>query len=740
MKRIIIVLAVLLCSTIGLSAQYKTSKMSGWLKKQYQSHRQVGGNRAQLRGGKPVLSLIPILVKDTDNGETVRNKGGVIWQDFGNGISAVIMPLDSLGALEQSPAILRMEANEPPKLMNDTTAMIVGADKAWKADGLLPQAFTGKGVIAAAVDIGFDFTNPAFLNEDGTSRFVWFWDPLAPADGTDEMGVVYSNPESILETECSSDAEIQNHGTYVLGSMAGNGLDGLFVGMAPQADLAGVVFPLEDLKDDFCNFYKANNPENDLPDEYWIELYKSDCPHYVEIFRIFKFADSENKPCVINASTGVDCFFDYDFSLLNTLFSDLTGPGHIIVASAGNSGGYSIYSEKEYGMPLMQEFICVLGYGDLFTLQIRKESDNTDCLFGLTFEDSADTLYFDIGALNNTTDSIKLAFSTIPVSVILSVNQANGYDVFQFDINASDYFDESFEKKGSIFSDAVPRMELLGIDSYNQVLFNDDDFFNSPGRHLHTMVIPACLESVIAVGAMQHRSEYMSIDSAHHIAPLGSEDGQLASFSSCGPSFDGLIKPDVVAPGTYIMSTQNSFFDYETYDPGFPNQIVYKTEANGREYAISPLSGTSISSPIAAGVIALWLQADPNLTPQDIMGVLERTSHQPEPEITGVGKNNYYGYGEIDAYAGLLDILGLTTSVPGLSMHQPHGVTFRLEGSTLYVDGMDDDVSITVYNVNGKTVFSGRVENGAITLPALDAGVYAVQLDTAGSTLIRIEN
>ena len=688
------------------------------------------------------MSLIPILVKDTDNGETIRNKGGVIWQDFGNGISAVIMPIDSLGVLEQSPAILRMEANEPPKLMNDTTAIIIGADKAWKADGLLPQAFTGKGVIAAAVDIGFDFTNPAFLNEDGTSRFVWFWDPLAPADGTDEMGVVYSNPESILETECSSDAEIQNHGTYVLGSMAGNGLDGLFVGMAPQADLAGVVFPIEGwegIDDDFRNIYNADNPESVLPDECWIELYKSDCPQYVDIFRIFKFADSVNKPCVINASTGVDCFFDYDFSLLNNLFSDLTGPGHIIVASAGNSGGYSIYSEKEFGMPLMQDFRCVLGYDGLFTLQIRKESDNNDCVFGLTFEDSADTLYFDTGALNNTTDSTNLAFSTIPVSVILSVSQANGYDVFRFDINASDYFDESFEKKGSIFSDAVPRMELLGFDSYNQVLFNDDDFFNSPGRHLHTIGLPACLESVIAVGAMQCRSEYMSIDSAHHLAPLGSEDGQLASFSSCGPSFDGLIKPDVVAPGTYIMSTQNSFFDYETYDPGFPNQIVYKTEANGREYAISPVSGTSISSPIAAGVIALWLQADPNLTPQDIMGVLERTSHQPEPEITGAEKNNYYGYGEIDAYAGLLDILGLTTSVPGLSMHQPQGVTFRLEGSTLYIDGMDD-VSITVYNVNGKTVFSGRAENGMVRLPVLDAGVYAVQLGTAGSTLIRIEN
>lgn len=122
------------------------------------------------------------------------------------------------------------------------------------------------------------------------------------------------------------------------------------------------------------------------------------------------------------------------------------------------------------------------------------------------------------------------------------------------------------------------------------------------------------------------------------------------------------------------------------------------------------------------------------------MGVLERTSHQPEPEITGAGKNNYYGYGEIDAYAGLLDILGLTTSVPVLSMHQPQGVTLRLEGSTLYVDGMDEEVSITVYNVNGKVVFSGKVSNGTVTLPALDAGVYAIQFGSAGSTLIRIEN
>ena len=51
------------------------------------------------------------------------------------------------------------------------------------------------------------------------------------------------------------------------------------------------------------------------------------------------------------------------------------------------------------------------------------------------------------------------------------------------------------------------------------------------------------------------------------------------------------------------------------------------------------------------------------------MGVLERTSHQPEPEITGAGKNNYYGYGEIDAFGGLLYLLGIDGIADTIETH-----------------------------------------------------------------------
>ena len=218
--------------------------------------------------------------------------------------------------------------------------------------------------------------------------------------------------------------------------------------------------------------------------------------------------------------------------------------------------------------------------------------------------------------------------------------------------------------------------------------------------------------------------------------PVGSEEGHLASFSSCGPTIDGRVKPDVVAPGHNILSVYNSF-----YEPGPAEEVekktAYKANVFGKEYAIWSMSGTSMSSPITAGVIALWLQANPKLSPEDIMGVIQRTSHQPELEFSGTDKNIYYGWGEIDAYAGLLDILGLT-GIEELSKHQPAGMKFRVDGHTLHIDGLGSATSVTVFDLSGRPVLRTVTNDGIIQLPEFAAGVYAVQVGKQGSTLIRL--
>ena len=112
-------------------------------------------------------------------------------------------------------------------------------------------------------------------------------------------------------------------------------------------------------------------------------------------------------------------------------------------------------------------------------------------------------------------------------------------------------------------------------------------------------------------------------------------DGQVLPFSSRGPTFDGRVKPDLMAMGEGVTSIDS------TTREGFLNNYV----------------GTSSATPLAAGVVALLIEAYPLATVQDIVNVLRRTASQS-------GKpNNIAGYGIIHAqpaYDRLLDQFGHT--------------------------------------------------------------------------------
>ena len=64
-------------------------------------------------------------------------------------------------------------------------------------------------------------------------------------------------------------------------------------------------------------------------------------------------------------------------------------------------------------------------------------------------------------------------------------------------------------------------------------------------------------------------------------------------------------------------------------------------------------------------------------------------------------------------------------------------MTFRVQGDMLYADGAADDIPVTFYNLSGTIVRQSKVENGTVSLSGMPKGVYAVQLGTHGSTLIR---
>jgi serine protease AprX len=108
--------------------------------------------------------------------------------------------------------------------------------------------------------------------------------------------------------------------------------------------------------------------------------------------------------------------------------------------------------------------------------------------------------------------------------------------------------------------------------------------------------------------------------------------GTIASFSSCGPQVD------VAAPGVDIWSTMAPSVDGALGGHAPPGP------AQNRAYYTS-LSGTSMATPHAAGIVALLLEANPKLNFKQIRSILTTTAVDYGPQ----GFDNSWGYGEIDA-------------------------------------------------------------------------------------------
>ena len=117
-------------------------------------------------------------------------------------------------------------------------------------------------------------------------------------------------------------------------------------------------------------------------------------------------------------------------------------------------------------------------------------------------------------------------------------------------------------------------------------------------------------------------------------------DDLMPSFSAYGNTVDGFAKPDLVAPGRNIVSLLAS--DDSNLVLNHPANEV--TTNSGATYF--RMSGTSMASAVAAGAVALLLQDEPNLTPDQVKYRLKATANK-----------SWSGYTAQKAGAGYLDIV-----------------------------------------------------------------------------------
>lgn len=141
------------------------------------------------------------------------------------------------------------------------------------------------------------------------------------------------------------------------------------------------------------------------------------------------------------------------------------------------------------------------------------------------------------------------------------------------------------------------------------------------GPEARTIASPGISDQVITVGALDDKN-----------TPDTRSDDDVASFSSRGPTIYNTQKPDILAPGVNIVSLRspNSFLDK-----------LQKSSRIGDDYTV--LSGTSMATPICAGVCALILQHNPQLTPQEVKDLIKSGAdlwRDRDPMIYGAGYLN----------------------------------------------------------------------------------------------------
>lgn len=172
---------------------------------------------------------------------------------------------------------------------------------------------------------------------------------------------------------------------------------------------------------------------------------------------------------------------------------------------------------------------------------------------------------------------------------------------------------------------AISRRVVIVAAAGNVDTSSDCKKQNTPGLPPATIPVPAALPGVLTVGAVD-------------------PSGQPAAFSLAGPWVG------VVAPGLDIVSTNPL--------PGGTGQINRFLTSTG----VSPVQGTSFAAPYVAGLVALVKARFPGLRPDQVIARIERTAEHP---AASGDRNDFVGYGMIDAQAALTAVLpGETPPAP----------------------------------------------------------------------------
>ncbi len=528
---------------------------------------------------------------------------------------------------------------------------------------------TGKGVLIGIVDSGIDWQHRDFRCEDGSSRIAAILDlsdsvdSLSPGDlGVESPygGILVMKEDidkALLGQGTIRQKDYVGHGTHVAGAVAaspageGDTLN-VFGGVAPDVEIVAVkVTPTP-----MDTVFDRVNIMNGL--------------HFID-----SLAQALGRPYVTNLSFG-SSLGSHDgrsfYERFIASFTDPAEPGRAVVVSAGN--------ERDNDWHAAGNFHSSLISIEMIELLVQAEGMDNDHMFveiwlseghpgvdlGLF---TPDTSIWGIFPDDYSTDT---TYILSDAGIFWISNAFGGPDpevgdrLLIIDFYDAGYFNATGPEADIRIAKGLWKIALRGqtgsFDAYLYATDGLDARFVTHVSELGTVAVPGTTPELITVGAYVARTDWSPLErelswASEIVEPLVA--GELTYFSSLGPNRKGVLKPELTAPGQWVMSTLSS--SAWPVDVGSVSMYWARSGLHELFFATDSVHavsrGTSLSAPIVAGICALLLEVDPSLKHEEIKSII--TSTASTDSMITQAPNNYWGYGRGDAIAALASILDL---------------------------------------------------------------------------------
>lgn len=693
-------------------------------------------------------------------------------------IALCMVPVDSAEILAGKAPVHTMQIARKTHAHMDLGRAAVGLDDMHAGLSGLDQPYQGEGVIAAVVDQGVDPNHVSFLNPDGSTRFGYLY---TINFANNQNGYADDGFWGEEVKKFTTDTQEGYHGTHTLGILGGN-----YQGDVTMPDASKFVdrdhtVPVIDTP----NPFRGAAPKAELAAAACAELNDMFIAYGVDQMCSHSF--ERKMPMVLSMSLGSNTGPHDEGSMMNE-FLDLTATKSaenpnppVICISAGNEGDrriclrktlnnetdvlrtmvwpsvYQYDPETENSFTLRQDQIVIYssdqtkldvqavllnktrGYRVIARMPVIGEGVGAYYLSDTSFQISSGDM------VNSYLE--KYFYGYVGVGGMMDEDVNRYYTMVDYalqnkiDTNADDNYILGFEVKiasGQEIPEGGINVECYCSGATSEMYDYGQASFDNGSRN-GSISDMAVGKKLIVVGSYNTRNEWFCLDG--YSSRYESEGdyftvGHASGFSSFGTLRDGRNLPTVCAPGSTIISSVNRYFT-EIDDVKDQAAQLYQAKTVGPDGRINYWKqevGTSMSTPLVAGAIACWLQADPTLTYADVQDIITTTAVIDDD--VRAGDPVQWGAGKFDALAGLKEVIRRrgSSAISGISDDDAAGRLLMSavgpNAYTLFIGGVPA-LTADVYTLGGAKVLSRSVSGDEITvnLNGMVPGVYVISVN-----------